>query len=177
MAKTADDVARDLMGEKLDGYLVGRGEEPKAKDEEAKSVREDGADKAPGYGQFRTRRLTAKPGPKPEPRPPVDRKTWLKLQPALATPHLLSRQRADEKLVELRQRVRLEEDLAVIARADFEAVVREAVALALDYLEGAGLVATGGEASEKLRQKLGAVALLNMKHLGGDDRYRWLKVE
>lgn len=107
-----DKIAKGLMADKLDGYLptredVGGIEVPVPLSERAS---------AKGRGEYGVPVVANKSSP-------LSRREWVTRNPALETPHVLSKPKADEKLLRIKWRTRIEGGAAVFSQKDFDEVV------------------------------------------------------
>jgi hypothetical protein len=164
---TNDSIAGRLMADKLDGYLP------------EKAASEAPADDPRGRAP-RVRSAGRRADPYADPiggrRPATDRRTWLDIQPALATPHVLTRQRADARMAAVRASVRLVDGRAVYDRDVWDLMVGEAVSMMLDVVEGAGLVVKGPGVGVRLRAAVDAALREDTRHWGEDDAVRPVEI-
>lgn len=153
-----DKIAKGLMADRLDEYLPTR-EDIGADDSVVPlSVRA----RVKGRGDYGVPVV-------PHKTPPLSRREWVQRNPALATPHVLSRPKADEKLRAIKARVRVGDGEAVFSQEDWDEAVSEVVAMMLDCAEGVGLVVKSGALGRALRQVVGQAMLEEMSFMCDSD--------
>ena len=92
-----DKIAKGLMADKLDGYLPTREDVGGIEVPVPLSVRA----RAKGRGEYGVPVMANKSSP-------LSRREWVARNPALETPHVLSKPKADEKLLRIKWRTRNE---------------------------------------------------------------------
>lgn len=149
-----DKIAKGLMADKLDGYLptredVGGIEVPVPLSERAR-VR--------GRGEYGVPVMGSKTSS-------LSRRDWVTRNPALETPHVLSKPKADEKLLRIKHMTRVVGDEAVYLQEDWDEAVSEVVKMMLDCAEGVGLVVKNGALGQAMRLVVGQAMLEDMYYM------------
>ena len=164
-------IAKGLMAEKLDGYLPEGGVE-----DQPKAVLR-GRLAADALGRAARVRADRVP-PMAQAKPPLDRREWAeKMVPAVVTPHVLSKAKADATLVGVRERVRFDVlGQAHYGQGDWDLMVKEVVGMMLDCAEGAGLVVKDAEVSSRMRVVVSGLLWEHTKFLG-DDGYAKIAID
>ncbi len=150
-----DKIAKGLMADKLDGYLPTREdvddafEVPVPLSERAR-VR--------GRGEYGVPVMGSKTSS-------LSRRDWVARNPALETPHVLSKPKADEKLLRIKYMTRIVGDEAVYLQEDWDEAVSEVVKMMLDCAEGVGLVVKNGALGQAMRLVVGQAMLEDMYYM------------
>lgn len=125
-----------------------------------------------GTLQRSTRKTTFKPSPKPV----TSWKSYAERYPAIKTPSVLSKDKADKTLLAL-QELPWPEKEARYSEADWNRLVRTVTDYFLDVVEGAGLISKKAH-GDALRHGFSELLKQNFNHLDPHDlKYRSIKVE
>lgn len=165
-ANANDRIAKGLMADKLDGYLVGA-TKPKAEPSVPLSVRA----RAVGPRSYDVPPVEASKGT------PLGRREWEERVPALRTPHVLSEVKAHEVLAGIRKRVSVDGSEACFASEDWDKLVGEVVGMMLDCAEGAGLVVKNRAVGQMMRASVSRMLRQDMLFWCDDDRMVSVVVE
>lgn len=153
--KDGDAVASQIVGDKLDGYLVGEGEERKGESPVQRHARKTAVVHEPSVledlvdGEDRSARA---------------HRSVRRYQEAVKTPSVFSRARADETLLELRRSAELRAGAALYGPEEWERVVGVVTGYLLDVVEGAGFIVRDGAQIMEARRVVGEL-MKEMRYL------------
>lgn len=164
-----DRIAKGLMSQKLDGYLpkadkVGGGDGPATPLSRAVRAYVRNSE-APPVVAYAPREST------------LTRRDWVERTPALETPHVFSKPKADAALLEIRRAVRVEDGTAIYEREQWDKLVSEVVGMMLDCAEGAGLIVRDRAVGGMFRRMVGNLLQNDMLFWCDDDRMLRVQVK